>query len=581
MRWLCLLLAALLVAPSALTAEEASATAAAVSPASAAAPAAPAATAEPTTWLHPTIENAAARVELSTYRASVVRMSLLGAHVLVLPKWRKDALTPGNTVQDPSKPQSVIDQYNPEYDMNDFITGLGLPDDPGMDGTWHWTPESKQAGTMSLDRAGLTYLVRYAMDQVRPEVHVHLRVENHAAATAQLRMHLRALDGIHVDDPGVEGAFLRYAIHVDGEQGSMTTGSFPADGVTAPLSASGRLDYLALKSRFFAAWWMPGQEGVRVVQDGKATPLGFTLAAAVHGYRVDSAQMESRNPIMQAMLEVSMPAADAPAWSVPAGAALETGWSLAVACMDKDQLAALTPAERELEYTDGYYRFFKSLANIMTWAMRSIAKVVRVYALAVIILTCLIKLALHRLTAKQYASMFKIQKLQPELKYLQQQYKSDRQTLSMKTMELYKKHDVSMLGGCLPMLVQVPVFTGLYQSFYHAADLRGQSFLWIRDLTLPDQVAYLGFSVWPIGPVTINPLPLIYIGVSVWISLMQKPTPGADPTAEQTQKMMRWMPVIIGFVFYSMPAGLVLYFTVQAVLSALEIRVIKRRLGMH
>ncbi len=84
-----------------------------------------------------------------------------------------------------------------------------------------------------------------------------------------------------------------------------------------------------------------------------------------------------------------------------------------------------------------------------------------------------------------------------------------------------------------------------------------------------------------IGPLTVNSLPLIYIGVSIWISLMQKPMPGADPTAEQTQKMMRWMPVIIGLVFYNMPAGLVLYFTVQAVLSAVEIRVIKRRLGMH
>ncbi len=480
MRWFCLLLAALLITPSAVTAADtASATAAAVAPPTSTAAEAAPAPAAASSWQHPTVENAVARVELSTYRAAVVRMSLLGTHVLVLPKWRADALTPGNQDQVRTDPQSVIDGYNTQFDMNNFIAGLGLPDDPGLDGTWSWMPDanSKQAGTMRLERSGLVYLVRYAMDDARPEVHVRVRVENHGAAAAQMRLNLRALDGIHVDDPVGEGPFLRYVSHVNGVDGTMSTGSFPADGVTTALAAGGTLDYFALKSRFFAAWWTPG--GVSLLENGKATQLNYTLAAAVHGYRVDTAQMQARNPIMQAMLEIQMPAADQPAWSVPAGATFETSWSLAVACMDKNQLAALKPVERELEYTDGYYRFFKSLANIMTWALRMIAHVVRVYALAVIILTCLIKLAMHRFTAKQYASMFKIQKLQPELKYLQQQYKSDRQALQIKTMELYKKHDVSIFGGCLPMLIQIPVFTGLYQSFYHAADLRGQSFLWI------------------------------------------------------------------------------------------------------
>ena len=167
----------------------------------------------------------------------------------------------------------------------------------------------------------------------------------------------------------------------------------------------------------------------------------------------------------------------------------------------------------------------------------------------------------------------------PELKYLQEQYKGDRQKMATKQMELWKKHGVNPLGGCLPVLIQIPIFMALYQSFCHSADLRGQSFLWIRDLTLPDQVMAL-FSIPGFGLITVNPLPILYIVVTIWMSMLQKPPTGGDPQQEQMFKMMRWLPVVFGLIFYNMPAGLVLYFTVQAVLSTIEMKLVKRRLGM-
>jgi YidC/Oxa1 family membrane protein insertase len=286
-------------------------------------------------------------------------------------------------------------------------------------------------------------------------------------------------------------------------------------------------------------------------------------------------------PFRQAMIYSRIGDADGRPFNLESGSTLSLNWAISVSCMTSTDLARLSPDERQLEYTDAYYSFFKSIAKIMTWLLRWIAHVVHYYGLAVIILTILIKAALHRLTHKQYESTMRMQKLQPELKYLQEQYKNDKATKDRKTMELWKKHGVNPLGGCLPMLVQIPLFIALYQSFYHSADMRGQSFLWIADLTLPDQLWYLGVKLPIINTlVTINPLPILYILTTIWMSMLQKPPTAGDPSQEQIFKMMRWMPAVFGVIFYNMPAGLVLYFTLQAVLTAIEIKLVKRRLGM-
>ena len=175
----------------------------------------------------------------------------------------------------------------------------------------------------------------------------------------------------------------------------------------------------------------------------------------------------------------------------------------------------------------------------------------------------------------------KMQKLGPQLKALQDRYGHDRQQAAMKQMELFKKEGVNPVGGCLPILLQMPVFIALYQAFRHSADLRGQGFLWVRDLTLPDQVLHLfdlgGFSF------TINPLPLLYIAVMLFISIRTKLPAGAqmNEQAVMMQKMMRWLPVVFGVIFYNMPAGLVLYFVCSAIIGSMEMAWIRKKLGMN
>jgi YidC/Oxa1 family membrane protein insertase len=107
--------------------------------------------------------------------------------------------------------------------------------------------------------------------------------------------------------------------------------------------------------------------------------------------------------------------------------------------------------------------------------------------------------------------------------------------------------------------------------------MRGHGFLWVNDLTLPDQLIGWVIGGWTIS---INPLPLLYIAVSIWMSMMQKMPEGGDPQQAQMMKMMRWLPVVFGVIFYNFPSGLVLYFTVNAVLSTIEIKMVRKKLGM-
>jgi YidC/Oxa1 family membrane protein insertase len=534
-----------------------------------------------THWDHPEIANAATRVVLSTYRASILRMDLLSQHPLKEPHWRTD----GDHQVDTKQPLAVLDSFIPDGDMHGFVQQMELPTNPAQDGTWSWKQISPAEVAFSLDRDGMTYQLDYRLDASqpsalqKPEVDVRLVVVNHRAQPVAIKPFLRPLSGVHQDDPQMELPFLKTVAlsgAVNGVGGTMQKWDFPTTSDVHQDIPAG-FDYVALKSRFFAAWWTPQKTASLTSADGKQFTLSPLYTTSTRSVVIPSITNSYRQ--VQVGAEITQP--DHAPFTLETGSSLSLGWAISVSCMTKSDLDRLNDSERKLEFTDGYYAFFKSIANVMTWLLRFIAHIVHYYGLAVIILTFMIKAALHPLTHKQYESTMKMQKLQPELKYLNEQYKNDKQTFARKQLELYKKHGVNPLGGCLPMLVQIPLFIALYQSFYHSADMRGQPFLWISDLTLPDQLWYLGFKLPLVGTLaTVNPLPILYILTTIWMSMLQKPPTSGDPTQEQMFKMMRWMPAVFGIIFYNMPAGLVLYFTLQAVLSALEIKMVKRRLGM-
>jgi len=201
-----------------------------------------------------------------------------------------------------------------------------------------------------------------------------------------------------------------------------------------------------------------------------------------------------------------------------------------------------------LENAIDFGSWLKWLAMPMLIVLKWLYQYVHNYGLAIIILTILIKLIFWPLGNKSYESMKQMQKLQPKMKELQEKYKGDRQRLSQETMALYKSHKVNPMSGCLPMLIQIPVFFGLYKTLLYAIELRHSPFIWwIQDLSDKD-------------PYYITP---IIMGGTMWIQQKMTPMSG-DP---MQQKVMLWMPIIFTFLFLNFPAGLVIYWLLNNVIS--------------
>ncbi len=205
------------------------------------------------------------------------------------------------------------------------------------------------------------------------------------------------------------------------------------------------------------------------------------------------------------------------------------------------------------------FSFLDTISLWLLYALIFLKGIVGSYGWAIILLTVIVKLIFWPITHKSNVSMRRMQKLQPLIKELREQYKDDKQKLNAKTMELYRKEKVNPLGGCLPILVQIPVFFALYWTLDGAIELRQVSFLWINNLTLPDTIGH-------IMGVPINPLA---IAMALTMVLQQKLTPTATDPAQA--KMMMLMPVVMLFFLYNMPSGLTLYWTVSQLISIVQL----------
>ena len=192
------------------------------------------------------------------------------------------------------------------------------------------------------------------------------------------------------------------------------------------------------------------------------------------------------------------------------------------------------------------------------------------YGLIVIILSVLTKVVFYRLTHKSFKSMKDMQKLQPKIKELQEKHKDDKEKLNKAMMGLYKEAGVNPLGGCLPLLLQMPVFIALFNVLRNTIELRNAPFvLWINDLSSPDVLFSFGASIPFVGS-EFHLLPLLMGGLMVLQTKL-----GASPTGEatppgQTKMMSTMMPIVLTVVFYSMPSGLVLYWIVNNILTIVQ-----------
>jgi len=210
------------------------------------------------------------------------------------------------------------------------------------------------------------------------------------------------------------------------------------------------------------------------------------------------------------------------------------------------------------------FGFFDILAKPCVWLMNTLYGVIPNYGVAIIVLTILIKIVLWPLGSKSYKSMSEMKKIQPLMKDIREKYKNDKKKMNEEVMGLYRTYKINPLGGCLPMVVQLPVFFALYRMLYQAIELRHAPFLlWIDDLSAPDRLFHFGFSIPFMEPPHGIPVLTIIMGATMLLQQKMSP-PMGDPTQA---KMMMFMPLIFTVIFINFSSGLVLYWLVNNILS--------------
>ncbi|MBU8977177.1 MULTISPECIES: membrane protein insertase YidC [unclassified Lysobacter] len=244
--------------------------------------------------------------------------------------------------------------------------------------------------------------------------------------------------------------------------------------------------------------------------------------------------------------------AKGPAFTVEPGKSVETSARLwvgpkLVKAIEAQNVPGL---DRAIDFSR--FSVMATIAGWLFWVLEKIYGLVGNWGWAIVGLVFLIKLAMYPLSAAQYKSMAKMRKFQPRMAQLKERYGDDKQKLQMAMMELYKKEKINPVGGCLPILLQMPVFLALYWMLSESVELRHAPWIgWITDLTSRDPYFIL---------------PIINVAV-MWFTQKLNPTTGMDP---MQAKMMQFMPLVFGVMFAFFPAGLVLYWVTNGALGLLQ-----------
>lgn len=210
------------------------------------------------------------------------------------------------------------------------------------------------------------------------------------------------------------------------------------------------------------------------------------------------------------------------------------------------------------------FGMFDFIAKPCVWIMNFIYGFIPNYGVAIIILTIITKILLWPLGTKSYKSMGEMKKIQPLMAEIREKYKNDKKRMNQEVMGLYKTYKINPMGGCLPMIAQIPVFFALYRMLYEAIELRHAPFFgWINDLSAPDRLFHFNFSIPLMQPPYGIPILTIIMGASMLLQQKMSPPPG-DPAQA---KMMMLMPIIFTFIFINFSSGLVLYWLINNLLS--------------
>lgn len=223
--------------------------------------------------------------------------------------------------------------------------------------------------------------------------------------------------------------------------------------------------------------------------------------------------------------------------------------------------------------------WFSPITKFMFYLLEFVKGIVGNFGIAILVVTVLVKLAVFPIANKSYASMSKMKKLKPEMDAIKEKFGDDKTKIQQETMELYKREKVNPLAGCLPMVIQIPIFFSLYKVILTTIELRHAPFYgWIHDLSAPDPTSLFnlfGLIPWHPWPSLMIGVWPILMGITMWVQMRLNPAPN-DPVQAA---MFNWMPVMFTFMLGTFPVGLVIYWTWSNTLSVIQQSYIMKKHG--
>ena len=435
------------------------------------------------------------------------------------------------TLKNPEKPIALLDTQDRTYVAQSGLVGTDGPDASSAGRPVYEAEQDRyqidQPTDISIQtttESGLVVTKTFSIDPARYDVKVTHTIENTSDVAKTVSPFVQ-LKRDNSEDPSIQNsmgmqAFLGYALRTADERyrkvsfTDFETATDARELNTELKNSSVSGGYLALLQHYFTSAWVPSEDqthlySFRTNQDGHF--IGSIIS---------------------------------PDLVIPVGETRQTTATLYAGPKDQDTLELLSPG-LELVVDYGWLWF---IAQPLFWLLKFIQTYVGNWGFAIILVTVIVKAAFFQLSAAAYKSMAKMRKFTPEITRMRELYGDDRQRMSKEMMDLYKREKINPLGGCLPILVQMPVFIALYWVLLESVELRQAPFiLYIEDLSVKD-------------PYFILPL---LMGVSMYIQTSLNPTP-PDP---MQAKIMKYMPVAFTFFFLWFPAGLVLYWVVNNILS--------------
>ncbi|QWD74268.1 membrane protein insertase YidC [Polynucleobacter sp. TSB-Sco08W16] len=388
---------------------------------------------------------------------------------------------------------------------------------------------------LSSERNGVKLEKTFLLNPGSYDVYVGHRVTQVAANGAPLILYTEIVrDGSEEPKIGPFGGafsastFTGPAIYTDGDKFKKVPFSdIEKNKFTPPAQiAAGQPGWVAMVQHYFASAWIPDTKLARDIYSGKLDNGLFRVG-------------------MQTQLGV-----------IATGSTVTANAQLFVGPQEERMLETIAPGLELLKD----YGYLTILAKPIFWLLEHIHNIVGNWGWSIILLTILIKLVFFPLSAASYKSMARMKEVQPRLMAMKEQFKGDPQKLNQAMMEMYRKEKINPLGGCLPVVIQIPVFISLYWVLLSSVEMRGAPWiLWVHDLSIPD-------------PYYILP---IIMAVSMFVQTKLNPTP-PDPVQA---KVMMYMPIVFSIMFFFFPAGLVLYWVTNNLLSIAQQWQINRLFG--